>query len=71
MKGLTYPGCEGEPRIVPGVPSPRGGYGPGVVLPLSETGLTEDEALKAIRGTGLELVDLSEPDQPKRTKKGG
>jgi hypothetical protein len=72
MKGLTWPNYEGEPRIVPGVPSPRGGYGPGIVLPLSEAGLTEDEAAKVIAGTGLEIVDLPEPEAPKtKTKKGG
>lgn len=61
MKGLTWPGYEGERRQIPGVPTPLGGYGPGVVLPLCESGLSEDEALTRIAGTPLELVEIPEP----------
>lgn len=64
MKGLTWPNFTGERRTIPGVPSPKDGYGEGVVLPLSEAGMTEDEAKAAIRGTPLRIVDIP-------TKKGG
>ena len=57
-KGLTWPKYEGECRHFSGVPSPKGGYGPGVVFPLSEAGITEDEAKAAIAGTPLKLVEL-------------
>lgn len=58
-KGIALkPGCEGEPRTFPGIPSPVGGYGPGVVHPLSVAGMTEDEAAEAIEGTDLEIVAL-------------
>jgi hypothetical protein len=67
MKGLTWPNFAGERRTVPGVPSPKDGYGPGVVLPLTEAGMTEDEATAAIKDTPLKLVDLKEP----KTTKGG
>ena len=60
-KGLTWPGFKGERRTLPGVPSPKDGYGPGVVHPLSEAGMTEDEAAAAIENTPLKLVDLKEP----------
>jgi hypothetical protein len=57
-KGLTWPNYAGEPRMIPGVPSPAAGYGPGVVLPLSEIGVDEDEAAGLIAGTPLEIVDV-------------
>ena len=59
MKGLTWPGFSGEARTIPGVPSPAGGYTAGAILPLSDTGMTEDEAKAAIKGTPLKLVDTS------------
>jgi hypothetical protein len=58
MKGITWPKYAGERRHFPGVPSPKDGYGPGVVFPLSEAQMTEDEAKAAIKGTPLALVDL-------------
>lgn len=67
MKGITWPKYAGERRHFPGVPSPKDGYGPGVVLPLSEAGMTEDEAKAAIKGTPLALVDIKEA----KTAKGG
>ena len=67
MKGLTWPKYAGERRQIPGVPSPKGGYGPGVEYPLSEAGMTEDEAKAAIKGTPLAIVDPKEP----KTAKGG
>ena len=67
MKAITWPKYTGERRHFPGVPSPRDGYGEGVVLPLSETGMSEDEAKAAIKGTPLVLVDLKEA----KTTKGG
>lgn len=57
-KGLTWPNFAGEPQWIPGVPSPKEGYGPGVILPLSEAQMTEDEAKTAIKGTPLKIVDL-------------
>ena len=60
-KGITWPDYKGEPRHYPGIP---GVYGPGVVVPLESTGLTEGEAKAAIKDSPLELVDLKE-------KKGG
>lgn len=67
MKGITWPKYAGERRQIPGVPSPKDGYGPGVVLPLSETGMTEDEAKAAIKGTPLTIVDIKDA----KTAKGG
>jgi hypothetical protein len=67
MKGLHWPNFTGERRTVPGVPSPKDGYGPGVVLLLSDIGMTEDEAKAAIKGTPLTLTDVKEP---KTTKAG-
>ena len=58
MKGLTWPNYKGERRHFPGVPSPKDGFGSGIVFPLSETGLTEDEAAEAIKGTPLKIVYL-------------
>lgn len=69
-KGLTLPNYAGEPRVIPGVPSPRSGYGPGVVHPLSDAGLTEDQALAIIDAhpnLGLALEDL--PAKKTKAKK--
>jgi hypothetical protein len=60
MKGLTWPNYKGEPRHLSGVPSPKDGYGPGVVFPLTEAGMTEDEAKAAIEGSPLKLVEIKE-----------
>lgn len=57
-KGITWPGYKGEPRSFAGIP---GTYAPGVVVPLVDAGMTEDEAAAAIAGTPLALVDLKEP----------
>ena len=57
-KGLTWPNFSGEARHIPGVPSPVEGYSEGVILPLSEAGMTEDEAKAAIKGTPLKIVDI-------------
>jgi hypothetical protein len=54
-KGLTWPGYEGEERQFAGVP---GTYGPGVVIPLESTGMTEAEAKERIAGTPLKIVDM-------------
>ena len=54
-KGIEWPGYKGETRTFAGVP---GVYGPGVVVPLDSTGLTEDEAAEAIKGTPLKIVYL-------------
>ena len=67
-KGLTWPNFSGERRQIPGVPSPKDGYGPDVVLPLAEAGMTEDEARAAIKGTPLKIVDIKEAA---KTAKGG
>ena len=53
-KGITWPGYEGEERQFAGVP---GTYGPGVVVSLESTGMTEKEARAAIKGTPLKIVD--------------
>jgi len=58
MKAITWPNFTGERRTISGVPSPKDGYGTGVMLPLSEAGMTEDEARAAIKGTPLKLVDI-------------
>jgi hypothetical protein len=63
-KGITWPGYKGEERQFAGVP---GTYGSGLVVSLESTGLTEDEAKAAIKGTPLALVDLKET----KTAKGG
>jgi hypothetical protein len=54
-KGIEWPGYKGESRVFSGVP---GVYGPGVVVPLDSTGMTEGEAREAIKGTPLKLVDI-------------
>ena len=56
-KGITWPGYEGEERQFAGVP---GTYGPGVVVSLESTGMTEKEARAAIKGTLLKIVDTKE-----------
>ena len=56
-KGITWPGYKGEPRVFSGVP---GTYAPGVVVPLADAGMTEDEAKAAIKGTPLKIVDLKQ-----------
>jgi len=68
MKAITWPKYAGERRHFPGVPSPKDGYGPGVEFPLSEAGMTEDEAKAAIKDTPLKLVDIKEA---KKTAKDG
>lgn len=67
MKGITWPKYAGERRQIPDVPSPKDGYGPDVVLSLTDAGMTEDEAKAAIKGTDLKIVDIKEP----KTAKGG
>ena len=57
-KALTWPNFSGERRTIPGVPSPKDGWGLDVMLPLSDVGMSEDEALAAIEGTELAIVDL-------------
>jgi hypothetical protein len=66
-KGLTWPNFSGERRQIPGVPSPKDGYGPDVVLSLADAGMTEDEAKAAIKGTDLKIVDIKDA----KTAKGG
>lgn len=58
MKGITWPGYEGEPRKFTSFP---GAYAPGVILPLSELGLTEDEARRRLP-EDLALVDIPADD---------
>jgi len=69
-KGITQPDAI-ETRHFPGFP---GVYGPGTVVPLKETGLTESEATQRIKEMNLPLkiVDL-DPPKSKATaaKKGG
>lgn len=67
MKGITWPKYAGERRQIPDVPSPKDGYGPDVVLSLTDAGMTEDEAKAAIKGTDLKIVDIKEA----KTAKGG
>jgi hypothetical protein len=64
-KGITWPGYAGEPRHFDGFP---GIYGPGVVVPLTSTGMTLKEAQERIADGNLplEIVDL-----PKSDRKGG
>jgi hypothetical protein len=66
-KALTWPNFKGERRTIPGVPSPKDGWGPGVKLPLSEVGMSEAVAAERIKDTPLQLVDLKDA----KTTKGG
>lgn len=67
MKGITWPAAVEERHFAnfPGV------YGPGVVVPLKDTGLTEKEARERIAAANLplEVVDLSKPAA--KVEKGG
>lgn len=64
-KGITWPDAV-ETRHFANFP---GIYGPGVVVPLTSTGLTEKEAVERIHAGNLPLAIID--DAPPKAEKGG
>lgn len=67
-KGITWPDYKGAEAYFPGVP---GVYGPGVVVPLASTDHSEAEMRVLIKGTPLEIVDLSKKQAKQEQEKDG